>query len=519
VRNHRWSTFILLFALFASGAARAQTVTVFDFFADKKGKVRFELVNAMDESKQFEFVSLRRWRDTGFALGIPWKKAALPEHITRVAPKLDVQGVLMGAVVGGKTLKLRLVDGRNKQLWKSQVKLVRGKLTPAQIEGLISEISAALGGSPAAPPAVAAREPPPLPTGKLPAGQAPSKAPPAQASGGAEPTAPALDLTAEAPATASEPTAVADSGPGEVRSTVAPSSEPDDPYFSTEGEVRKSGGGRSGRKDYGPSFVSFQLSGLTVWRGYCSRPGVASCRDYERMEQSVRPPGNIVTFASSTPYFGFALAADFFPLANSGGALQGLGLVGSYQRGFTRTIVNLTTSTGEDTQREVISSDDGFLVAATYRYYLVLGPPILGSQPLGLSFGAKAGYSARNFEVDPTAQTPLPGSHRSYPLAGVDVELALARALKLGVSVHYFMNPKPNATDLAGFGTAGSGRGLGIEGGLSGDLWGPVGYVLRVRSATYKDQFTGIGAREQWGNGGAVEESYTSVNWGLSASF
>ena len=68
--------------------------------------------------------------------------------------------------------------------------------------------------------------------------------------------------------------------------------------------------------------------------------------------------------------------------------------------------------------------------------------------------------------------------------------------------------------------------GVRIEGGLRGDLIGPLGYYLSLRYESFGDRFYGEG--KKWVTpcdgpsgrcGGADQEQYFKFLWGLTGSF
>ena len=46
---------------------------------------------------------------------------------------------------------------------------------------------------------------------------------------------------------------------------------------------------------------------------------------------------------------------------------------------------------------------------------------------------------------------------------------------------------------------------------MAGDVWGPLGYSVRLRYPTVKDTFTGKGAKFGWEQGGVAEEQHVDV--------
>jgi hypothetical protein len=148
------------------------------------------------------------------------------------------------------------------------------------------------------------------------------------------------------------------------------------------------------------------------------------------------------------------------------------------------------------------------------RYFFAFGDkksPLLGYA--GLRFG----WMSRQFEVDPTADVPLPGSHRQYPAFGVDGALPLVKLVKIEAQALYFINPMPGPDEIVGYGSSATGSGFGFSAGLSGDVWGPFGYVLRFTYSSYQDEFSGAG--NKWTNGGTAQETYAGLYWGAYAQF
>jgi hypothetical protein len=203
------------------------------------------------------------------------------------------------------------------------------------------------------------------------------------------------------------------------------------------------------------------------------------------------------------------LSAELFPLGGYNRWLAGLGLEASYARGFSSTNVTQGTTT-----RSVSGSDNAFSALLAYRYYFPLAV-VTGPQPGygGLHFG----YSVRSFSVDSSAGTPLLGSSRSYPVAGLEVSIPIAWYLRVEALGSFFFGPKAGKDQLSDYGTSVSSSGLAFEFGLAGDVWGPFGYVAKFKYAKYSDTFKGAGT--SWQNGGVAEESYSGIYAGASVSY
>jgi len=192
-----------------------------------------------------------------------------------------------------------------------------------------------------------------------------------------------------------------------------------------------------------------------------------------------------------------------------------LGLIGNYSRGFSLTEVNRRSDTGDTEPTRVVSVDQGWNVAAAYRYFFPLFKDERG--PLPAYVGARAGYASRSFQVDPESAVGLTGSHRAFPQVGLDVSIPVVRQVRIEASGLYLLSPRAGKEELNEYGASVASSGFGLEAGLAGELFGPIGYELRFRMASFKDRFEGEGAR--WVEGGAAEETYSSVFWGLTAGF
>jgi hypothetical protein len=264
-----------------------------------------------------------------------------------------------------------------------------------------------------------------------------------------------------------------------------------------------------------PKLIQVQLTGTTTWRSYCSRPGVTSCGAYDALPTSQQPPGDTVNFSPQVPYAGVGATAYAFPLQGFDSFTKGFGLEGNYARGYSLTSVEVQTGGGTGPSKQVVSIDEAYEFMALYRYFFDFGGD--RKDPLLAYVGGRVGYMVHTFEVDPTAQVPLPGSHRHFPALGVEGCLPVLKYLKVEAAVLYFIAPNAGPDEVVGYGQSVSSSGFGIQAGLTGDIWGPIGYVLRFNLQSYHDQFTGAG--NKWQNGGAAQETYSGLYWGATAQF
>jgi hypothetical protein len=256
----------------------------------------------------------------------------------------------------------------------------------------------------------------------------------------------------------------------------------------------------------GPSPLTLTLGGSTTWRSYCMRPGVSSCSQFDSMPEGSRPAGNIFSFSSEQPYAGFGMGLAVFPLASLDNLARGLGVDLAYSRSFSSTATSLS-------DKPIIATDDEWHAYAAWRFYF----DVRQRTPLAGYVGLHGGLSARIFDVDRAAVDPLPGSKRRFAVAGVDVSYPIARILRLEGSGSWFFGPGPALDGTTGTWAQAAGQGWSAEAGIAGDLLGPIGYVLKFRTVSFKDHYAGPQGSSP--DRAAAEESFSGLNWGLTASF
>lgn len=474
-----WSRWLTLCLLLGSQLALAQNVLVLDLPGDRRNKLRNQVVSALQDTGEVKLVPIRSFESAARSAGLRGSRATNDAAVARFAPEIGAD-LAVGGKVSRNRFTVRFIDSKGQEIYSRTLKLSRGRLSNSNAKKLARAIITAVGTLP--PPA-----PPPVEiTDK-------SKEiiiSPEGAEGSSLATAP--PPTGDASAGSGDSTSVSDSDLD---------LELDEPIAN---------------KLVGPTTIKLRLGGVTTWRNYCAHPGVGSCGEFTSLPEGERPGGVSVSFKTPIPYAGFGVGLDLFPLAKAGLAgLQGLGAIGQYSRGFSLTEVNRRSETGETEPERVVSLDQSWMVALAYRFYFGLGQDEAG--PVPAYVGARVGYGSRTFDVDPTATVGLTGSHRRFPQAGLDVSIPIIRKVRVEASALYFFGPKAGEEELNDYGASVKGTGFGIEAGLAGDIWGPLGYELRFRMMSFKDRFEGAGAR--WSEGGAAEENYAGVSWGLTAGF
>ena len=483
----RWAKPLSLAVALVAATSHAEGVVVLDFGGDARGKVHAQMEKAI-RAEGVSLVPLRKYKREADRRRVRGARAGRPAAVAKMSSAMGLSGVVKGKV-RRQVLLATVVDARGREVLTKSVRLVRGTL-PAQAAGsLANDLAGALGSTPSfATPPPAPSSPPPSPKSS-PKIEASVEAPEIKPEVGQ--TLPELDLSP-------------DTGKRAERRQEAESS-----VAAEAGEVQRVERPQQPRNPIAPKLVTARLTLSPMWRNYCSRPGVSSCKDYDNLPSAQRPAGDTVDFRAQSPYTGVALSAELFPLADFNRWLAGLGLEASYARGFSNTNVTQGTTT-----RSVSGTDNAFSALLAYRYYFPLA--VIAGPQAGYG-GLHFGYSVRNFSVDSSAGIPLLGSSRSYPVAGLEVSIPIASYLRVEALGSYFFGPKAGKDQLADYGTSVSSSGLAFEFGLAGDVFGPFGYVAKFKYAKYSDTFRGAGA--SWQNGGVAEESYSGIYAGASVSY
>lgn len=463
--------------------AFAQRVVVFEFKGDVKGKLHRQVLGALEKAHKVEVVPLARFDRSAALKGFRGARARGPAAVAAVAPKLAVVIVVEGTVK--RTFAVKMLDAQGQPIWGKNLVLRQGLLSPDHARKLAAAVDAAAVG------AAGAAEPPPPPSAVV--HESVSSTEPASPRSGNESSSkaspePSLRGSSEA---ALHPSPLAES----------PSSEKSEKVTQTEARPR-------------PFWVDGSVGATLTWRSYCARPGVSSCGAYNALPDGSKPPGNIVDFVPTVPYLGFEARVEAFPLASLDNPAKGFGIAGSLGEGFSLTQVTQSSASGTQPAKSVSSTDIAYQVAALWRYYFLMG---LGDAKSSGYAGVRFGYGGRSFNVDPAAFVPLPGSHRKFPLIGIDASLPLYTFLRADVSVFYLLSPSPSANDTVNYGSSVSSKGLGFEAGVSGQIYGPFGYLAHFRYTRFSDTFTGVGV--QWPTGGVAQESYAQANFSASLRF
>ncbi len=534
-----WLCLALALALCAPAAwaqkATKPRVVVLDFEGDRRGALRNQVETALEKTRQVEVIPLKRYMSAAGKAGLKAAAARQPEGVAQVAPTLELDAVVVAK--GGRTLAVQVLSASGQELWTKSVKLQRGRMSASEARRLAAGIAATalkpppvVEPSPAEPvkPKTPEPAPPtappsePAPTTSLqtptPAPAQPSPAEAAPPSKSPEPGTPRGPVATPGPDTSPKEPTEPPTVPRPIEDESHTSTQPFDEY-ATRAELEARDRHRH------PPILHLFLGGTTTWRTYCARPGATSCAEFDRRPEEQRI-GDTIDFKSGVPYLGLMASLEVLPLARSEKPWRGVGLVASYQRGYSETRVKVTTETGETPTRSVVATDTSFAGMLLYRYYFNVGTQ---SRPrLGYA-GVRGGMLSRSLDVDPEARAPLTGSHRLHPAAGLEASFPLRHWLRIEAGGQFFIGPKAGTSltadegalelEVRDLGADVSSSGWYAELGLAGEVWGPLGYSVRGRYTTVKDTFTGRGARFGWEQGGVASEQHIDILWGLTASY
>lgn len=478
---------LLALSLLSSTAALAQKVVVLELDGDAQNKLRTQIENAVKLAGVVELVPLKTYRDAATKRKLRGAAAMTPVGVARVSRLIPLDAAVGGEVTES-TYNVVIYDRAGQELWTKSLAVKRGLLS----EDFAAKLARAIA---AAAEQGAARATTPAPTEETP--------------------------VEETPVSTSEPEVVP-----------TPTPEPEMRDEDLYGGPKKKAAPR-----LPVPLVRVWLAGTTTWRSQCLRPGVTNCKEYDLAQ--VQPTGITIDFTATVPYLGVALNADVFPLAFLDNlVLQGFGVLIGFQYGQSQTRIVEETPQGQGPDKIVKSDDLGLALQLAWRYHFKAGYgeslPVGWVQPVGW-VGLRGGLQSRSFLIDATAGTSLPSSDRVYPtglgfpVIGLDASVPIAKYFRIEAGLSYFFNPRTAPEQIVGYGnlndTTGGATATGwaLEGGFAGDLWGPLGYILRVRHFAFADRYYGQGQKWTVCNdlqcGGAGEESLTSIIWGVTATF
>jgi hypothetical protein len=486
----RLSSVLALVALLATPAF-AQKVVVLELDGDPQGKLRTQIEGALKNAGVVELVSIKAYKDAAAKKKMKGAAAMTPVGVARASKLVPLDAAVGGEVTEG-TYKVLIYDRVGEQLWTKDLPIKKGLLSDDFANKLARAIAAAAEQG-------AARTTTPTPEENPNTG------------GGEE--QPGLDLTQN-------------DGGGERGVITGNPNPPEERDSDLEDPNKKK------KQAHVPvPIIRVWVAGTTTWRSQCLRPGVTNCKEYDLAQTP--PTGISIDFTATVPYLGLTLNADVFPLARfDNRILQGFGLLVNFQYGQSQTRIVEETPQGQGPDKTVKSDDLGFSAQLAWRYHLQMGY----GEPQHVGWvGIRGGLQSRSFLIDPMAGTSLPSSERVYPTGigfptfGIDGAVPLNKFVRFELALAYFLNPRPAAEQIVGYGnlndpTGGAtATGFGLELGVSGEIWGPLGYIVRWRYMGFTDRYYGQGQKWTVCNeqqcGGVGEESFHSIIWGVTASF
>ena len=489
-------TFLLWSALaaVAPGLVRAEQVAVLELPGDVRDQVRGQILEALAEAGAVQVVPSHKYRDYAEHKGFRGPRLASDAAIRVVAPKLKLDAVVAGEV--GERFTIRIFDAKGELVWTKDLPLTHRRLSAENAKRLAAAI------------AVAAHPPEPAQAGAEPV--APALPPPGAGVPEAVASAPDAGTPTAAPEAAVAPTATpgGNPAPGPAAASAIPIAGPSaSPALPPVPPAHP-----TASASWRLPLLAAYLTGSTNWRGYCARPGVNSCAQWDALPEGTQPAGETVNFTALIPYAGYMLHAEAFPAGSASAWWAGFGVVGGFAQAFSLTTVTIRTPSGSTPDRSVASVDLGWAADAAYRY-----PFELGGDRLPAYAGLRAGIRGHDFNVDPDTGILLGGSHRRFAAFGLEGGIALARMAKVDLAGFFFLNPRPGEEELSKYGTSVKSLGFGAEASLTGEVWGPLGYAVRFSLEGYGDVFSGAGTR--WASGGATQEIYGTLYWGVTARY
>lgn len=490
------STLVLL-ALCLSTSAWAQKVVVLDIDGDS-GKLRSQIEDALSAAGVVQLVPLNVYKKAAAKQKVKGPAAFTAAGVAKVGKRLPFDAAVGGEVVGN-AYAVVIYDRGGQELWTKKLTIKRGLLSDDFATKLARAIAAA-GEQGAQRFASTPVEPEGGDSGDSgDSGEGGDTGDGSDTGGG-------IDLTAGA-------------------NNNPPPEDPNrDTDLDTEGKKKKSTTAEV-------PLVRGYIAGTTTWRSQCLRPGVTACKEYD--QAMPRPEGITIDFSPNVPYLGFDAGVEVYPLARLGNDfLRGFAFLGEFHFGQSLTRIVEETAQGMGMPVTVTSNDLGWYLQLAYRYFFGVGY----GKPTPLAYvGLRAGLQGQTFNIDPTAGTALPSSQRTYPTGigfpvfGVDASVPIASFFRVDLGASLFLNPRPAPEQIIGYGnlndpTGGaSSGGWNLTGGFSGDIWGPLGWLLQVRYTAFTDRYYGQG--QKWTVcsdvqcGGAGEESFVNITWGVTARY
>jgi hypothetical protein len=435
---------VLVLPLLLCGAARPGiTVSEFQGGGGRKraAKVRIALIKALEDADALEVVPFSRVSSAAARAGIRGAQLRDPLAAGRAARAQGAEVVVFGRLFsrsGEAVLAVDVCDTSGRKLWRKEVALEGGELLPGTAAKFARAIAVLLGVQVAASEDSAA---PPVPRPK------PRRAPEESDDRGADPQEAEATVPEEegAPAprkrsTASEASAESDAPEADSRPSVGESEE-------------------RAEDDDGPSppLAKFSVGMSTTFRSYRMCPEVKSCE-----ETPPQGSGSPVKYSTDRPYAGLRLALDLFPFHARESRVRGLGLAASFARSFFLRTRYLDADRAE---QSFGSAQQRLQLDVVFR----MDYGIDGVGDGDVTF--RAGYLFHVFLVDDNPK--IVESRREGVVLSLGATLPINRFLRAEAQGLLVPLGSPGEVERKAYGSAASGGGYGVRGGLSSNFGRP----------------------------------------------
>lgn len=438
MRGGRVALLVLPFLL--CGAARPGiTVSEFQDGGGRKraAKVRIALIKALEDADALEVVPFSRVMSAAGRGGVRGAQLRDPLAAGRAARTQGAEAVVFGRLLsraGEIVLAVDVCDTSGRKLWRKEVALEGGELSAGTAGKLARALAALLGVRVAASEAAAAPpEPRPKPRRSLEG----SDAQEVEAAG---------------------PEEEEDEPPPKKRriaSEAAAESEAPEPESRPSGGEDQEGAEDDDRPS--PPFAQFSVGMSTTFRAYRMCPEVKSCEE--------TPPegaGSPVKYSTDRPYAGLRLSLDLFPFHARESRVRGLGLSASFGRSFFLRTRYLDADRAE---QSFGSAQQRLQLDVVFR----MDYGIDGVGDGDVTF--RAGYL---FHVFLVADNPkIVESRREGVVLSLGATLPINRFLRAEAQGLLVPLGSPGEVERKAYGSAASGGGYGVRGGLSSNFGRP----------------------------------------------
>ncbi len=502
--SRRFTAVLMACWLLPALAVARPAVTVADFVdstgRNKGDKARGELVKALQEADALDLIPFSKVRTIAAGRKLRAADLAKPRILGRMTQAAGADAAVAGILtrVGSEyRLAVHVYDLEGAEIWSKAVPLPGGELSPTVAGRFANAVSAAVG----AKAATVAEAPKPEPKPEPEPDPEPEPAPKPKS----KPPEDAPRTVSATPARNDEPESPVSEPPRRKTQRMKPADE--EPSIEEHDEATEAKDDDLAR----PGWVEFSADFTLTWRNYQFCPEVEDC--------SQTPPvgsGAPVKYTTNSPYGGFYLRADVFPLRFLDNFGRGLGLSAA----FGRSVGLVTHYKKEDGSPDSFESTQQRLqFALAYRFYFRLDG--IGDGWVGL----RGGYLMHGFFVGTNPK--IVESVRAGAYGELDVAMPLQRFIRIEARAALVPLAGPGATEKAKYGAGDpvsgretNGGGWFMEAGLTSDLGHPewhIGLQAMFEYAWFGDRYNNPeDVRPVFGR---ALESYLGLRLGLKTQF